>query len=298
MKLSTILEAESEAEFLETPRVKPLLEHVTDVSSIRAILANVRNFIEDDEWIINDDGVVEEASNVSAFDIEIPSQWDAIKVKFGSFPHATYRLVRCQLGTLHNSPTDVKMFSVQGGIRLASLRGGPERVRETMTLVDTTLTSLTGAPIMVGDAYRTGKVVLHKMHKLSSLAGIEGLHLFELDIQECSGLKTLEGMPSKIEKNIFLDDLESLDAVRFPQHVRMGSNGVLCIGSNMAHKLSPTLVTVPGLTEIDWISTSVGYRDDILELFNKYLKLPKTIHTYLGLQTELIDRDLDWMADL
>lgn len=286
MKLSTLLEAD------QTP------SHVTDRSMIRAILANMRGFDEEVDWNIDQHGVVEEALDAGGIDMAIPPQWDTIKVKFGSFPHATYRLVRCQLGTLHNSPTVVKMFIVQGGIRLASLRGGPERVRETMTLVDTTLTSLAGAPTMVGDAYHTGKVILHKMHKLSSLAGIEGLHLLELDIQECSGLKTLEGMPSKIEKNIFLDDLESLEAVRFPQHVAMGPNGALYIGANMVHKLSPTLVTVPGLMHIDWLSNSPGYRDDILKLFNKYLKLPKTTHTYLGLQTELIDRDMDWLAEL
>lgn len=286
MKLSTLLEAD------QTPG------HVTDKSSIRAILANVRNFDEEVDWNIDQHGVVEEALDAGFVELSIPKQWDTLKVKFGSFPHADYRLTGCQLGTLHNSPTVVNRLIIQGGIRLASLRGAPERVKDVMTLVDTTLTSLAGAPTTVGDAYNTGKVILRKMNKLTSLAGIEHLHLLELDIQECSGLKSLEGMPKKIEKHIFLDDLEHVEAVRFPQDVSMGPSGTLFIGGGLVTKLSPMLVTVPGLMHIDWLSSSVGWRDDILELFNKYLKLPKTTHTYLGLQTELIDRDLDWMADL
>lgn len=66
----------------------------------------------------------------------------------------------------------------------------------------------------------------------------------------------------------------------------------------MAVKLSPQLVVVKGLHEIGWAPSSVGWRDDILQLFNKYLKKPKTNYTYLEFQAELIDRDMDWLAEL
>lgn len=286
MKLSHLLEAEQTHGY------------VKQEDMIRAILDDIRGFDEYSDWVIGHDGVVEESPDAGGINIEIPAKWNAIRVKFGEFPNADYRLVKCQLGTLQNSPTAVNRFIIQGGIKLASLRGGPEHVEEYMTLVDATLSSLAGAPKTIGGSVHSGKVVLREMRNLSSLAGLEHLHLRELDIQACSGLKTFDGMPSKIEHNVFLDDLENLEAVRFPHHVSMGQNGALFIGASLVSKLSPTLVTVPGLMTIDWLSSSVGFRDDIINIYNRYLKLPKTTRTYLQLQQELIDKDLDWLAEL
>ena len=279
MKLSRLLEAEQTA------------KHPTDHKFIRARLEELELGEEDMEWTITPEGIVREGSDTDPFDFIIPEDWTRIPVKFGDFPSASYKLYKTKLGSLENSPTAVKSMVMQGGIRMASLKGGPAKVKEHLSLIDCSLTSLAGAP------EEAGFVLIKQVNRLTTLQGLENTSTGQLDILECSGLTSFEGMPKYIDQNIFIDDLEACEAIRFPQYVTMGSGGAMYIGGNIIHKLSPTLVTVPGLTSIDWIS-SYPYRKDILALFNKYLKLPKTIHTYLGLQTELIDRDMDWLADL
>lgn len=254
-------------------------------------MSNLHDWEEGCEWMIMPGGiVVEPEDNHGEIEFEPPNDWTRIPVKFGNFPSAYYKLYDCKLGTLENSPTAVNSMVVKGG-RMASLKGGPSTVENDLTLVNCSLTSLVGAPNSVN------RLILRKLNRLTTLHGLEEASVGQLDIQDCSGLKSFDGMPKHIEYAVLINNLESCEAIRFPQYVTMDS-GTLYIGANIANKLSPTLVTVPGLTAIDWLSTAPGYHNDILKLFNKYLRLPKTTRTYLSLQTELIDQDMDWLAEL
>ena len=154
------------------------------------------------------------------------------------------------------------------------------------------MTSLTGAPKQVNT------ICIDGLNKLIDLRGLKDTNANFLTVNNCAGLTSLDGMPTHVRDIISLNGLNDDFVVKFPHGTSMSQGGQLRIGGSLAHRLSPTLVTVPGLSSIDWHHESMGYRDDILEIFNKHLKLPKTTHTYLGLQTELIDADMDFVTEL
>lgn len=250
-------------------------------------------WLEGEEFTIDESSTVQPGPEVSdRLDIKIPSAWPRVKVKFGEFPQGHVKAYRSGLGTLENLPPVVGSIVVAQATRLASLAHGPHTVNGDMTIVDCGLTSLNGAPKKVGGVLR-----LNQLSKLMSLKGLEECELGnDLDLDAC-GLKTLEGMPKKIGRHLIINCCDELEAIRLPRDLEI-SSGVMLISAGMASKLSPQLVVTKGLHEIDWLSDSIGWRDDILKVFNEYLMKPKTNRTYLDLQAELIDRDWDWLAEL
>lgn len=134
------------------------------------------------------------------------------------------------------------------------------------------------------------------LSKLMNLKGLEECVIGDdLDIRHCD-LRTLEGMPKHVRR-LVISECSSLEVIDLPRDMEIES-GLLIVGAGMEVKMSPRIIVTKGLKEIDYMSSNIGFRDDILKLYNRYLEGPKTNRQYLELQAELIDRDLDWLAEL
>lgn len=245
---------------------------------------------EGEDFEVHGDTVIEGAHE-NALDIDVPWRWSQLPVKFGKMPNTRFKAWHSGLGSLEGSPAEVKSFTLQGASRLASLKGGPEVCREDYLLIECGLTSLQGAPTSIG-----GMMRLIGLSKLMNLKGLEDTAMHgDLDISECD-LRTLDGMPKEIGR-LIINRCENLEVIDLPRDMEI-KTGLLLVSAGMEVKMSPRIIVTKGLHEIDYMSEHVGFRDDIIKLYNKYLQGPKTNKQYLELQAELIDRDLDWLAEL
>lgn len=280
MKLSAIVSEEQyPARYVDKAKIKHVLEVDLGLD-------------EGDDYVISDDYVVSEAPNHGVFGLKIPGSWKTIPIQLGEFPNADLDIRESNLGTLQNAPTLVKSMVLTEVSRLASLVHCPKVIEESLTIYNCGLTSLRGAPTKIG-----GRLELHNLKLLSTLAGLEHTQINgRLLIENCDSLTSLDGLPKGIGGSFMINECPKLEAIKLPREFDIGT-GRLYVGPGMDVKLSPQLVVVKSLREINWYG-SVGFRDDILKIFNEYLKKPKTNYTYLELQAELIDRDFDWLAEL
>lgn len=246
------------------------------------------NIDEGDDFVIEADGSISPIKDIGDRAITLPQHWEEAKVKFNAWPGLTITVTKgSKLKSLANLPPQLRNIKLYGCAGLANMAHGPLEV-ENLKLVDCGMTSLTGAPLV------NDELQLINMHMLTTLKGLEDHKPAELHINNCNGLISLESMPKELHM-LVVDGCEKLEVIRFPRTTVMQGSGLLFVGANEAHKLSPRLVLVPGLRQI--VFQGIGYRDDILKLFNEHLQIENKRQAFLKLQHALIDANMNHMAD-
>lgn len=259
--------------------------HVKNHEAIVSFMDKLK-WVEGDEYMIDANGVVQEGpldNHSETLTLKVPDDVSRIPVKFGDFGSINVIVRSTKLGSLINLPKHVNELTIIKA-KLASL-AGPLTAKE-IKLMSAPITSLVGLA-------KASKLISLLDLDIASLQGIEESEVDELTIGECP-ITSLDHMPRQVRKHIRLSELPNLKHVRFPLNVAMETGGTLFIGAELAHKLSPRLLLVPGLTQISW--HGMGYRDDLLKIFNKALLEPKTTKSVLKLQQQFIELDMPFMA--
>lgn len=194
MKLSSIVSEERyPARYVNKEKIKHVLEVDLGLD-------------EGYDYVIGDDFVVSETPGHGAFELVVPTDWNAIPIQLGEFPNANFHAYDSSLGTLQNAPTLVKSMTITRASRLASLAHCPKVIKESLVIHSCGLTSLRGAPTDIG-----GNLELYEMKLLSTLAGLEHAEINgRLYIDNCESLTSLDGLPLKgIGGSLVIDDCQS-----------------------------------------------------------------------------------------
>jgi hypothetical protein len=265
-----------------------LRETVTVKAAVQTIMADrFKRLDEGEDFVIEDDGSISPCPDIGTRELTVPYDWEEMRVKFNNWPSLSLVAAKdSRLKSLRNFPPELAEVRLYGVSKLANLMHGPVQV-ERLVLSQCGVTSLTGAP-------RADVIELIELKALTTLKGLEQRSVSTLDVSECHGLVSLEGAPISVEL-LSLSDCSRLQVIKL-ENTRFVGRGRLGIDAEMTHKLSPSLVLVPGLKEIAY--DGYGHRQDILKLFNKYLDQPNPRRAFLALQQELIDSNLEYMTDL
>ena len=103
-----------------------LCETATTKAAVRAAMAEMPGFDEEDDYVIEEDGSISPAPDIGARELYIPPSWTQLKVKFNAFPTLTLKAVKSKLQTLANMPPTVKMLHLYQCSALANLMHGPK----------------------------------------------------------------------------------------------------------------------------------------------------------------------------